>query len=319
MKFKDYYEALGVARDASADEIKKAYRKLAHKYHPDVSKDPEGEAKFKDVAEAWATLKDPDKRAAYDQLGSHRTGEDFVPPRGWQHDFGPQYSGDRSASFDDVDLSDLFAAFASGRQRGGSRGHFERRGQDYEVSAPVTLEQIHSGAEIEVSISVPQHDTQGAVHRVPRTYSIRIPKGAEDGQRLRLPGKGGQGADGGRDGDLYVAIALQPHRLFRVSGKDVYIDLPLAPWEAVLGATVAVPTLGGPVELRVAPGTGAGQKLRLAKRGLSDGKGGAGDLYALVRIEVPRQPSERESELFRQMGEASSFDPRPHFAAGAGG
>ena len=318
MKFKDYYKALGVERGASAGDIKKAYRKLAHKYHPDVSKDPEGEAKFKDVAEAWATLKDPDKRAAYDQLGSHRTGEDFVPPRGWQQDFGPQHFGDRSASFDDIDLSDLFAAFASGRQGKGSRGRFERRGQDYEVSAPVSLEQIFSGAEIEVSISVPQYDAQGVVHRVPRTFSIRIPKGAEDGQRLRLPGKGGQGADGGRDGDLYVVIALQSHPLFRVSGKDVYIDLPLAPWEAVLGATVPVPTLGGTVELRVKPGTGAAQKLRLAKRGLPDAKGGAGDLYAMVRIEVPREPSERERDLFRQLGEASGFDPRPHFAAGAG-
>lgn len=312
MKFKDYYKVLGVERNATTVDIKKAYRKLAHKYHPDVSKDPAGEEKFKDIAESYATLKDSDKRAAYDQLGAHNPGENFVPPRDWQRHYGQEQFGDQQGSFDDIDLSDLFAAFASrGKGGGQARGRSERPGQDFEVSASITLEQIYSGAEIDVSLSVPEVDAKGVMHRVPRTFRVRIPKGAEDGQRLRLPGKGGQGVNGGRNGDLYIVMALQVHPLYRVSGKDLYIDLPLTPWEAVLGAKVEVPTLGGPVELNVPAGTGAAKKMRLAKRGLPGSGTSAGDLFAIVSIEVPRHASARERELFSQLAEASSFDPRP--------
>jgi curved DNA-binding protein len=309
MKYKDYYKILGVDRGASADDIKKSYRKLAQKYHPDVSKDPAGEEKFKEVGEAYETLKDPEKRAAYDQLGSFQPGQDFQPPPDW----GRQY-GDTHFSFDDVDLADLFAGLAAGRQGGGhGAGQFRMPGQDYEVTAHISLEEAYRGTEVELNLTVPEFDGKGQIRRVPRTFKVRIPKGATDGQRLRLAGRGGKGINGGRDGDLYLNIALHPHPLFRVSGHDLYLDLPLAPWEAVLGATVEVPTLGGPVHLKVPPNTRAGQQLRLSKRGLPRPKGGEGDLHAIVQIVVPAAASEQERELFRQLAASSTFNPRGHF------
>src|SRR5262245_33240720 len=202
MKYKDYYEILGVKRDAGADEIKKAYRKLAQKYHPDVTKDPAGEEKFKEIGEAYETLKDPEKRAAYDQLGTYRPGQDFRPPPDW----GAQH-GETQFSFDDVDLADLFAGLGRGA-RGAGQGFREFRmpGQDYEVSAHISLEEAWRGTELELSLTVPEFDDKGMVHRVPRTFRVRIPKGATDGQRLRLAGRGGKGMNGGRDGDLYINI-----------------------------------------------------------------------------------------------------------------
>jgi curved DNA-binding protein len=309
MKYKDYYKILGVDRGASADAIKKSYRKLAQKYHPDVSKDPAGEEKFKEVGEAYETLKDPEKRAAYDQLGSFQPGQDFRPPPDW----GRQY-GDTHFSFDDIDLADLFAGLAGGRQRGGhGAGQFRMPGQDYEVTAHISLEEAFRGTEVELNLTVPEFDDKGQIRRVPRTFKVRIPKGVTDGQRLRLAGRGGKGINGGRDGDLYLNIALHPHPLFRVSGHDLYLDLPLAPWEAVLGATVEVPTLGGPVHLKVPANTRAGQQLRLSKRGLPRPKGGEGDLHAIVQIVVPAAASERERELFSQLAASSTFNPRGHF------
>jgi curved DNA-binding protein len=313
MKFKDYYEALGVDRTATLADIKKAYRKLAHKYHPDVSADPESEAKFKDVAEAYATLKNPEKREAYDNLGKHPAGESFTPPPDWQQHF---HTGE--AGLDDVDLADLFSAF--GRSGGGSSGGGHRRqsfpmpGQDYEIAAPVTLEQIHRGDEIELSAELPEYDANGLAHRVPRTFRITIPKSAANGQRLRLAGKGGPGFNGGRPGDLYVSLVLQPHPLYRPDGRDLYLDLPLAPWEAVLGTSVEVPTPGGPVRLKVPPATQAGRHLRLPRRGLPTPKGGQGDLFAVVLIVVPSVVSEPEAALYRQLQSTSAFDPRAHFS-----
>ena len=305
MKFKDYYEVLGVARDASADDIKKAYRKLAHKYHPDVSSDPQGEAKFKEVAEAYATLKDDEKRAAYDQLGRHRPGEDFQPSSGWQQNFGGG-AGAGGGRFEDVDLSDLFAAFGGGgrRQRGPTPG------QDYEVQASVTLEQVHAGAEIDVDLAVPETGADGLPRRVSKTFRVRVPKGAEDGQRLRLTGKGGASRDGGPPGDLYLVLALAPHPRYRVSGRDLSIDVSLTPSEAALGATVEVPTLGGVVALSIAAGTSSGRKLRLAQRGLPTAEGGSGDLYAVIAIAVPTVLSARERELYEELRTVSTFDPR---------
>jgi len=186
-------------------------------------------------------------------------------------------------------------------------------GQDYEVTAHISLEEAYRGTEVELNLSAPELDENGLLRRVPRTFRVRIPKGATDGQRLRLAGRGGKGLNGGRDGDLYINVALHPHALFRVSGHDLYLDLPITPWEAVLGGTVEVPTLGGSVNLKVPPNTRAGQQLRLSRRGLPTPKGEAGDLYAIVQIVVPTAASERERELFRQLAQASTFNPRGHF------
>ena len=308
MKYKDYYEILGVPRDASADAIKKAYRKLAHKYHPDVSKDPGGEAKFKEVAEAYATLKDADKRAAYDQLGRHASGQDFQPPPDWGgHQSDPDFR------FEDIDLSDLLAGLAGGR-RGASRGGpMPMPGEDYDVTARISVEDAFAGTTVDLNLSVPEYDGSGRLHRVPRVFKARIPKGATHGQRLRLRGKGGKGFQGGRDGDLYLNVELLAHPLFRPNGHDLYLDLPLAPWEAALGATVAVPTLAGAVHLKVPPGTTGGQRLRLARRGLPNPHGEAGDLFAIAQVAVPPVLSEKERELFAQLAAGSTFDPRAHF------
>ncbi|HUH87719.1 MAG TPA: DnaJ C-terminal domain-containing protein [Pusillimonas sp.] len=306
MKYIDYYQVLGLGRDATQDDIKKAYRKLAHQYHPDVSSESDAEHKFKQVAEAYATLKDPEKKAAYDSLGSHPQGQDFVPPNQWQQHFHEQ-----STDFSDVDLSDLLAAFAAAqRAQHQERARRPYNGQDFEATLPVTLEQVYAGAEAELTISLPEYDAQGMPRRSPKTYRIRVPKGASDGQRLRLPQKGGAGFNGGRAGDLYVTMQLQPHKLYRVSGRDLYLDLPLAPWEAALGAKVQVPTLGGTVEMNIPEGTVAGRKLRLTGRGLPDSSGRQGDLYAIVQIDVPVKLSERERELLRQWATESRFNPR---------
>jgi curved DNA-binding protein len=312
MKYKDYYQALGVDRNASADDIKKAYRKLAHQYHPDVSKDPKGEEKFKEIAEAYGTLKDLEKREAYDNLGRRPAGENFTPPPDWQ-----QHYGAGASAFDDVDLADIFSAFRSGGEgRGRGKASYPVRGEDYEVTVAVPLEKIYSGGETDVTVELPEYDEHGLPHRVARTFRVTIPKGAMEGQRLRLAGKGGPGRNGGKPGDLYIVLRIAPHPLFRVSGRDLYLDLPLAPWEAVLGATVELPTLGGNVELNIKPGTSTGQRLRLARRGLPAPDGTAGDLYAVVQIQVPRKVSAREEELFRQLATVSDFNPREHFSQG---
>ncbi len=314
MKYKDYYEILGVKRDAGADDIKKAYRKLAHKYHPDVSKDPAGEAKFKDVAEAYQTLKDPEKRAAYDNLGRHQPGEEFRPPPGW--DGGGAGTG--GFSFEDIDLSDLFGNLGGGFGRGGfgRGGSIPIPGQDFEVTAPVTLEDAFRGTEMDLNLSVPEPDEHGRLRRVPLVFRARIPKGVADGDRLRLPGKGGKGLNGGPNGNLYLNIALQPHPLYRATGHDLYLDLPLAPWEAALGASVEVPTLAGAVSLKIPAGTSSGRKLRLAGRGLPKRKEGAGDLYAVAQIVVPDKTGEREQALYRELAENSKFNPRAAFPKG---
>jgi len=305
MKYKDYYKTMGVDRKASPEEIKKAYRKLARKYHPDVSKEPGAEEKFKEVSEAYETLHDPEKRAAYDQLGSFQPGQDFRPPPDWEKHFGGA-----EFSFDGLDLGDLFASF-TGRRGRDSRGAMP--GRDYEVNAQISLEEAYAGTERDLSLSVPETDARGITRKSSKTLKVRIPKGATDGQRLRLPGKGGKGLNGGRDGDLYLNISLHPHPLFRVSGHDLYLDLPLAPWEAVLGATVQVPTLAGDVRLKVPAGTSAGQQLRIADRGLPKPRQGAGDLFAIVQIVVPTQVGERERGLYQALADAASFNPRGHF------
>lgn len=310
MKYKDYYAILGLERGASDEEVKKAYRRLARKYHPDVSKEPSAEEKFKEVAEAYQTLKDADKRAAYDQLGAHQPGQEFQPPPDWQQHWQPP--GDEGFSTEGLDLSELFERMRAGRGRGGA--HISMPGQDYEISVPITIADAYQGTEIDLDLNMPEYDAQGRLRRVPHAFKARIPKGASDGQRLRVPGKGGKGFNGGRSGDLYLNISLRPHPLYRANGHDLYLDLPLAPWEAVLGTSVEVPTPGGSVRLKVPSGTQAGRHLRLPRRGLPTPKGGQGDLFAVVLIVVPSVVSEQEGALYRQLAEVSAFDPRAHFS-----
>ena len=309
MKFKDYYQTMGLARTASAAEIKQAYRKLAHQFHPDVSKDALGKEKFQEIGEAYAVLKDPEKRLAYDQLGTAQAGADVTPPPGWRHGADPDGAG-----FDDVDLGDLFAAFGRSSRGGQARRPHPARGGDLEMTAAVTLEQIHRGGDIEVRAAFPELDAHGVPRRVERTFRIAVPVGASDGQRLRLAGKGGAGAHGGPPGDLYVALAVSPHRLYRVNGRDLLMDLPLAPWEAVLGAVIRVPTLDGLVELNVKAGATGGQQLRLAKRGLRAADGSTGALLAVIVIVVPSTVGDAERVLYQQLAAASTFNPRPLLA-----
>src|SRR5579871_326096 len=310
MQYKDYYAALGVARDASEQQIKQAYRKLARKYHPDVSKEADAEARFKEVAEAYQTLKDPQKRAAYDQLGSHRPGEEFRPPPNWQEQW--QGSSAEVSSFaEQMDLSDLFAHLGAGFARGASaRANRSMPGRDFEVPVAISIEQAYAGTQIDLDLAMPEYDERGRLRQVPQSFRARIPKGATEGQRLRLAGKGGRGFNGGRNGDLYLDISLRPHPIYRAAGHDLFLDLPLAPWEAVLGTSVEVPTPGGAVRLKVPAGTQAAQQLRLPRRGLPRPHGEPGDLYAIVSIVVPREVSDRERALYRELSEVGNFDPR---------
>jgi curved DNA-binding protein len=298
MKYKDYYEILGVGRDASEDEIKRSYRKLARKYHPDVSKEAGAEEKFKEVSEAYETLRDKEKRAAYDQLGRYQPGQDFQPPPDWERQFGG--GGGFEEGFD---LGDLFEHLTG--RRGGRGKPGPRPGRSYELNAALTLEQAARGTELEVALP-PTADGQT------RTVRVRVPAGVTDGHRLRVPGKGAPGRDGGPAGDIFVNISLMPHRLFRVSGHDLYLDLPLTPSEAVLGAKVEVPSLEGRVSVTIPPGSRAGQKLRLSGRGLPQPRGGAGDLYCVLAIATPPSPSEREKELYQELAKVSRFNPREH-------
>jgi len=301
VKYKDYYKILGVGRGASDDDIKKAYRKLARKYHPDVSKEPNAKERFQEVSEAYETLRDKEKRAAYDSLGSgFRPGQDFRPPPDWFDRFG----AGRAEDLRDVDLSDLFESMGIFGRAAGRRGGFGRNipipGEDYEIPVRIGLEEAFRGTER--AFQLDGHELRA-----------RIPRGATDGQRLRLKGKGGAGANGGPPGDLYLQIALEPHPLYRASGHDLEIEVPLAPWEAALGAQVDVPTLEGRVTMKIPPGAKGGQKMRLSGKGLPRPGGGAGDLYAVLNIVVPATLTEREKKLFEELRDASRFDPRSRF------
>jgi curved DNA-binding protein len=301
MKYKDYYKILGVSRGASEDEIKKAYRKLARKYHPDVSQEANAKEKFQEASEAYETLRDKEKRAAYDSLGSFRPGQDFRPPPDWFERFG---GGGRAEDLHGIDLGELFESmgiFGRAQRRSGGFGRKANfPGEDYEVPVRLTLEEAARGTERTVQLDG-------------RAFTARIPRGATDGQRLRLRGKGGPGMNGGPPGDLYLQIALEPHPLYRVSGHDLDLDVPLAPWEAALGAEVEVPTLEGRVKMKVPPGAKSGQKMRLAGKGLPKPGGGAGDLYAVLGVAVPGSLTEREKQLFEELRKTSRFNPRARF------
>jgi len=319
MKFKDYYEILGVARTATEDEIRKAYRRLARKFHPDVSKEADAEERFKEVGAAYETLKDPEKRRAYDGLGRHAPGEEFELTPEWEEHFRQAFSGfDARRGFD---VDDLFGHFSGARgfraaTGGGGRGPrgpgFAMAGEDYEATVRVTLEQACHGTEVGFEMADPSRGGQAGADHVPiRSIRVRIPAGTTDGTRMRVPGKGGPGIGGGPSGDLYLNIVLEPHARFRVSGRDLQVDLPLAPWEAVLGSDVTVPTLDGEVRVKVRAGAVAGQHLRVTGKGLPlPGGSGRGDLYCVVRIVVPAQVGERERKLYEDLRAASRFDAR---------
>ncbi len=316
MKYKDYYSILGVPREATADDIKKAYRKLARKYHPDVSKETGAEEKFKEMAEAHEVLKDPEKRAAYDRLGYYQPGQQFEPPPGWETQF-QHGAHDRGTEFTGAEFSDFFRDLFGGRfsQEGvgpgaGARRGFAMRGQDIEAKVEVSLAEAASGVVREFVMRVPEAMPDGQVRMAERRVKVRIPKGSTSGQKLRVPGKGSPGAGGAESGDLYLTIEFAPHPFLRPDEHDLYLELPITPWEAALGAEVEISTLSGKVRLRIPPGSSAGAKLRLTGKGLPRQHHGHGDLYCLLRIVTPPSLSQRERELFEQLKEVSEFNPR---------
>lgn len=304
MKYKDYYKILGVARDATVDDIKKAYRRLARKYHPDVSKEVGAEEKFKDVNEANEVLSDPQKRAAYDQLGAYQGGQEFRPPPGWSEQFG---QGGYARGEGGMDFSDLFSQlFGMGGHKPGRHGSTRSaKGRDIETEINLTLEEAFHGVERTLHLATPGHEA--------RTVKVRIPAGSLSGGRLKVPGKGDVAASGVR-GDLYLKIQVEAHPLFRVEGRDLHLDIPLTPSEAVLGATLNVPTMTGTVRLKVPAGVKPGQKLRLSGKGMP-ARDQAGDLYVHLVVAVPAHPGEAERRLYEQLAEVSDFNPRKHFPA----
>jgi len=311
MEYKDYYGIMGVGKDATQDEIKRAYRKLARKYHPDVSTESDAESKFKEVGEAYEVLKDPEKRAAYDQLGSEwKGGQDFHPPPGW--DAGFEFSGGDG----DPDLggfSDFFESlygrgFQTGGGRAGSGRSFQLRGEDHHAKVMVDLEDSFHGATRSITLQMPELDPAGRVRNRPRTLNVRIPKGIRRGQQIRLAGQGGAGHGGGEAGDLYLEVEFRLPAHYRVEGADVYLDLPLAPWEAALGSTVKVPTPAGAVDLKIPPGSQAGKKLRLKGRGIPARQ--PGDLYVVLQIALPKVENEKQKKIFEDMKREFSFRPR---------
>jgi curved DNA-binding protein len=310
MEFKDYYRVLDVSRTATADEIRKRYRRLARRFHPDVSKEPRAEERFKEVQEAYEVLKDPAKRAAYDQLGAdYRPGQQFRPPP----DFGSR-SDFRGEPDEEQGFSEFFSSLfgggspyadASGR-RGGGAG--PGRGGDSHARLQVTLEEAYHGAQKTIELSRPEF-ADGELAVATRALRVTIPPGVTQGQLIRLQGQGGAG--GKEAGDLYLEVHFAPHPWFVVEGRDVTLTLPVAPWEAALGTTVSVPTLGGPVEMRIPAGARAGQRLRLKGRGLPGRP--PGDQYLLLKIVLPPETTARARELYEELARELPFDPRAEF------
>jgi curved DNA-binding protein len=311
---RDYYEVLGVSRTADADELQEAYRRLARRYHPDVNKDPAAEERFKEVNEAYHVLADPDTRARYDRFGpdfrripegaeragagAGAHGPSSRPPggagRGRTFDEEQVFVG--GEGFDDIDLEDLFGGLFGGRRASGPM-----TGADQEAELELTVEEAYRGGRRRVSLAGP--DGQ-------RSYEVTIPAGVVDGQRIRLAGQGGRGTGGAGPGDLYLVVHIAPHPRYRLEGRDLHVDLLVSPWEAALGATVPVDTPGGEAKIQVPAGSSSGRRLRLRGQGMPNPKGQPGDLYAEVRIMVPRKPGQREQALFEELAKVSDFDPR---------
>jgi curved DNA-binding protein len=306
MKYVDYYAALGLPRNADLAQIKKAYRTLARLHHPDMSKAPDAEEKFKKAGAAYATLKNPEKRAAYDALGMQQEGADLDAMPGEHPGFGGQ-GADPSSRQDDMDFADFLDSLGKGGMFGEhhARARAPQRGQDIEDTVRVELAQALHGGMLHMALL-----DQGAR----RELEVTLPAGVRAGQQLRLRGKGGRGRNGGADGDLYLHIAFKPHPHFRVDQQDLYFDLALSPWEAMLGADITVATLEDDVVLSVPPGSGSGKKLRLRGRGMPTGpraQAERGDLYAVVRVDVPPRLSPEERLLIEQLQRLSTFSPRP--------
>lgn len=314
MQYKDYYVVLGVDRKASQDEIKHAYRRLARKYHPDVSKESQAEEKFKNLQEAYEVLKDPEKRAAYDQLGSNwKQGQEFRPPPDWGG--STHFRTSRAEGFSEADLggfSDFFSNLfgqARSRSREEDFAGFQQRGHDQHAKINITLEEAYHGATKMLQMQIPEIDASGQIQQSLRTIKVIIPPGAMQGQQLRLAKQGGPGLGGADAGDLYLEIEIQPHSVFSLKGRDVYLTLPVTPWEAALGADIKIPTLGGRVGLKVSPGSQTGQQLRLKGRGLPS-KTKTGDQYAILQIYTPPAHTDEQRKLYENMAHVIPYNPR---------
>lgn len=312
VKFKDYYEVLGVSRTVAQEEIKKSYRKLARKYHPDVNKNPDSEERFKEIAEAYDVLGDPEKRKKYDELGAnYRNGQDFRPPPGWENVRFESFRGHETAG----GFSDFFESlFGGGAQYAGGtnqRPVWKMRGMDHEAAITIDLQDAFRGAKKVMTLQTGEVDAKGRVHRHTKTYNVKIPPGTTEGARIRMKGQGGPGMGGGPSGDLYLRVHIAPHPVFRLKGHDLEVNIAITPWEAALGAKVTVPAMDGNALITLQPGTQSGQRFRLRGKGLAGMRGQrAGDLLALVKIVVPTTLSAREKALFEELARDSKFSPR---------
>ena len=311
MEFKDYYKIMGVKRDATQDEIKRAYRKLARKYHPDVSKEPDAEARFKEVGEAYEVLKDPEKRAAYDQLGANwKAGQEFRPPPDWDQGFefhGGGFTGAGAEGFSDF-FESLFGRGFAWSGRGGGRTEFNARGEDTYAKVLIDLEDAYHGGSRMLTLKHSELGSDGRPHIKERTLNVHIPKGIRQGQHIRLAKQGGSGIGKGEAGDLYLEVEFRAHPFYHVEGKDVFLDLPVAPWEAALGAKVKVPTPSGPVDLKIPPGSRGGCKLRLKGKGIPARP--PGDFYVVLQIAVPPAKTDAAKAAYREFEKALKFNPR---------
>ncbi len=314
MDFKDYYKVLGIAPGADDAAIKSAYRKLARKYHPDVSKEKDAENQFKDVAEAYEVLKTAEKRAEYDELRKHaEQGRPFQAPPGWQSRSGAGDAGsygDSGRDYSDFFESVFGAAGRSQRGQGDARRHAQR-GQDVEMELPVLLEETLQEEAKKIALQIPQYNPEGQpLPALSKNLNVKIPAGVSDGERIRLKGQGVPGLAGGASGDLYLIIRLVPHPLFDVEAHNLILTVPLTPWEAVLGCKITVPTLTGKIHLTVPANSQSGKRLRIKGKGLVNKLGERGDLYALFKIVIPAQSNEQSRALWTQLAEQAAFNPR---------
>ena len=312
MQYKDYYQTLNVSREATADEIKKSFRKLARKYHPDISKEPDAELHMKEVNEAYAVLSDPEKRAAYDQLGQgYRPGQDFQPPPDW--DAGFEFSGHGFTPHEAAEFSDFFAGLFGhmGGARTGFHAHgtnFRAKGEDHHARVLLDLEDSFHGVTRQISLRVPMIDTQGRMALETRTLNVKIPQGVREGQIIRLAGQGTPGMGGAPAGDLLLEVRFKPHPRFRVDQRNLHLILPVAPWEAALGAIVAIDLPDGSLKVRIPQGAQSGRQLRVRGKGIPGNP--PGDLLLDIQVVLPPADTPRAKELYETMARELAFDPR---------